>query len=426
MSQPLTPINASERLPVIDALRGFAVLGILIMNVKASSFPSAFEDLFVQRFDWIADKITYWGLEFLFHGKFFTMFTLLFGLGMAVQMSRAIAKNSEKNFPMVYVRRLLLLLVIGFIHDVFVWYGLVLLWYPVVGFLLLAFRKFKPGLMVTLGIVFILLTGGVSTLWYVLSRPAAPPAQVRQTTQKQEKTNADKQEADKQKRQEKCSAEITLYKEGGYARIVKDRLGRVPSTLKRNLSIGCYILGMFMLGTWAWRKGVFHDIKKHYKLIKKVFLYSLFIGFIFTGIMLQGRILGGIPDPPLWMYFTLSTVRWVGYSAFTVFYVSGFLLLYRKVSFKRFVKPIEAVGRAALSNYIFQNMMASFIFYSYGLGLIGDTRPVVNVFICFVIFAVQIPLSIWWMRRFRFGPVEWLWRTLTYGKLQPMRIEKNT
>jgi uncharacterized protein len=150
MSQPLTPINAADRVPVIDALRGFAVLGILFMNVKVSSFPYTFESLSVLRFDWILDKITYWGLEFLVGGKFFTMFTFLFGLGMAVQMSRAIAKDNEKKFPMVYVRRLLLLLIIGFIHEVFVWEGMVLLWYPVMGFLLLLFRKFKPRLMLTM------------------------------------------------------------------------------------------------------------------------------------------------------------------------------------------------------------------------------------------------------------------------------------
>ena len=117
MSQPLTPINASERLPVIDALRGFAVLGILLINVKASSFPIVFDHLFALRLDWIVEKIIYWGFEFLVYGKFFSMFTFLFGLGMAVQMSRAIDKGSVKKFPMVYVRRLLLLLIIGFIHD---------------------------------------------------------------------------------------------------------------------------------------------------------------------------------------------------------------------------------------------------------------------------------------------------------------------
>lgn len=420
MSQPLTPINPSDRVSVIDALRGFAILGILFMNVKASSFPFGFEDLSVLRLDWILDKITYWGLEFLISGKFFTMFTFLFGLGMAVQMSRAIAKDNEKKFPMVYIRRLLLLLIIGFIHDVFVWDGWVLLWYPVVGFPLLLFRKFKPRLMLTMVIFLMLLMAGASTLQVVLSRPAPPPEQqVRQTTQKQETTKTDEQ-----KELEGCNAVIKIYKEGSYIDIVKDRLAKVPSTFRDILFAGWYILGMFMLGTWTWRKGIFHDIKKHGKFLKTILLYSLIIGIVFTTTILLLRIWGNINSSPLWMHFLIVVVEWTGYAALTAFYVSGFLLLYPKAFFQRLVKPIEAVGRAALNNYIFQNIIVAFIFYSYGLKLFGDTLPLVNLLICFPIFAIQIPLSVWWMRRYRFGPVEWLWRTLTYGKRQPMRIKK--
>ncbi len=420
MAQPLTPINASDRVPVIDALRGFAVLGILFMNVKASSFPYLFEALSVLRFDWILDKITYWGLDFLLSGKFFTMFTFLFGVGMAVQMSRAIAKDNEKKFPMVYVRRLLLLLIIGLIHEAFVLEGMVLLWYPVIGFLLLLFRKFKPGPMLTMVFFLILLTPGVTTLWLALSRPAPPPEQqVRQTTQKQETTKTDEQKA-----WEGCSAVIKIYKEGGYTDIVKERLAVVPATFMNILIVGWYILGVFMLGTWTWRKGIFHDIKKHHKFLKTILFYSLIIGVVFTTTIQLVPFWGSIKSSPLWIYFIIVVVRWTGLAALTVFYISGFLLLYPKAFFKRLVKPIEAVGRAALSNYIFQNIIIAFIFYSYGLKLIGDTLPLVNMLICFPIFAIQIPLSVWWMKRYRFGPVEWLWRSLTYGKRQPMRIKK--
>jgi uncharacterized protein len=343
------------------------------------------------------------------------MFTFLFGLGMAVQMSRAIDKGSEKKFPMVYVRRLLLLMIIGFIHDVFIWQGYVLLWYPIIGFLLLLLRNFKPRLMLILGIIFILLMSGVSVLQYTLSRPA-PLQKVQQTAQKQKEAKTDDQKA-----WEKCNAIIQIYKEGSYIDIVNDRFEKIPSALMRSLYIALYILGIFMLGVWAWRKGIFHDIKKHFKFIKKTFFYSLVIGVVSTAVFFQYRIWGGIIDSPAWTHFAIPVMRWTGYAAVTVFYISGFLLLYRKTFFKRLVAPLEAVGRAAFSNYIFQNIIASFVFYSYGLKLMGSTRPLVNLLICFLIFALQIPLSVWWMKRFRFGPVEWLWRTLTYGKPQPMQ-----
>lgn len=416
MAQPLAPINDSKRLPVIDALRGLAILGILFINVKGSSFPVDFGELYELRLDGIVDKIIYWGTEFLVQGKFFTMFTFLFGLGMAVQMSRAIAKGGEEKFPAVYVRRLTLLFIIGFIHDVFIWRGYILLWYPVIGFLLLLIRNFKPKLMVSLAIIFIMLLGGVSVLRYTL-RPTPPP-------QKEQHQAAEKQKPAKTAEQlawEKCNAVIQIFKEGGYGGMVNNRLGKILPTLKYNLYYGLHILGMFMLGIWAWRKGLFHDTGTHLKLIKKIFVYSLLTGVIFTAITIQYRIWGGAAGSPIWMYAWFSTLTWTGMAAFTVCYVSGFLLLFRKAFFRRLVKPLESVGRAALSNYIFQNIVMGFIFYSYGFKIMGTTGPLVNLLICFLIFAIQIPLSMWWMNRFRFGPAEWLWRTLTYGKRQPMK-----
>ncbi len=425
MPQPLAPISAPERLSVIDALRGFAVLGILLMNVKLTSFPPAFEGLWVQGLDGLAAAVTYWTMEFLVHGKFFTMFTFLFGLGMAVQVSRAIAKGNEKKFAGAYVRRLLLLLAIGLIHDIFFWYGSVLLWYPVMGFFLLLFRKFKPKLMLTMGLVFILVTCGVSTVRFAMSRPSSPPVKVQKkeqppAAQKGENTPEDRMK----KRRARNGAVIKLYKEGSYMDTVRDRLKKVPVTLMRNLGIGWFVLGMFLLGAWGWRKGVFHDLDKHAGFLRKVFWFSLVIGVLFTAVIVQARIWGGGSQPGVWGHFLITFVRWSGFAALCISYVTGFMLLYRKASFKKLAAPLEAVGRMALSNYMFQNLLAAFVFYNFGLKLIGETGPFMNLLICLAIYAVQIPLSVWWLKKYRFGPAEWLWRSLTYGKRQPMMVGK--
>jgi uncharacterized protein len=115
-------------------------------------------------------------------------------------------------------------------------------------------------------------------------------------------------------------------------------------------------------------------------------------------------------------------VRWFSFPALCACYLSGLLLLYSKGKpfFRGLMKPIEAIGRTAFSNYIFQNIAMGLIFYNYGFKLMGKTGPLENLLICFIIYALQISLTVWWLKYFRFGPVEWLWRTLSYGKRQPM------
>jgi len=98
--------------------------------------------------------------------------------------------------------------------------------------------------------------------------------------------------------------------------------------------------------------------------------------------------------------------------------------LAQREAWKKRLAPLGAVGRLALSNYLLQSLVCTTIFYSYGLGLFGKVGPALGLALTVLIFALQIPLSVWWMKRFRFGPAEWLWRTLTYGRLQPMRVSQ--
>jgi uncharacterized protein len=110
-----------------------------------------------------------------------------------------------------------------------------------------------------------------------------------------------------------------------------------------------------------------------------------------------------------------------GYLALSFFYASVIILLAQRQPWKTRLAPLAAVGRMALSNYLFQSLVCTTIFYGYGLGLFGKVGPAAGVGLTFAIYAMQIPLSLWWLRRFRFGPMEWVWRSLTYGRLQPMR-----
>lgn len=104
-------------------------------------------------------------------------------------------------------------------------------------------------------------------------------------------------------------------------------------------------------------------------------------------------------------------------------YASGLVLLAQDPRWHARLLPLAAVGRTALSNYLLQTLICTTIFYGYGLGLYGQIGPAVGIALTLVIFGLQVPLSNWWVKRFRFGPFEWLWRSLTYGKLQPLRLD---
>ncbi len=118
-----------------------------------------------------------------------------------------------------------------------------------------------------------------------------------------------------------------------------------------------------------------------------------------------------------------AEVLWrVGAPALGFFYAAVIILLVQREAWKRRLAPLAAVGRVALSNYLLHTLILLSIFHNFGLGLFGQIGPAVGVALAFLIFPLQVLLSMWWIRRFRFGPVEWLWRTLTYGKLQPMRV----
>ena len=108
----------------------------------------------------------------------------------------------------------------------------------------------------------------------------------------------------------------------------------------------------------------------------------------------------------------------------TTFYASAIVLLAQRETWKRRLAPLAAVGRMALTNYLLQTLICTSIFLGYGLGFYGTVGPAAGLVLTIVIYAFQVVFSVWWIGRFHFGPAEWLWRTLTYGKLQPMRLRR--
>ena len=413
----LNPIDVKERVQVIDVLRGIAVLGILLMNMKDFSFPTDYTSFWDEMHTGTLDQGIRLLLRLFAEGKFYTLFSFLFGLGMAVMLVRS--KTSGRKFTPLYMKRLFVLLIIGFVHDIFIWNGLILIDYAILGFVLLLFqnRKQKTILiwMAVLYFVPLLLAAAFFTFSSKLDKPEGPEA-IAKAEAASDSTRAINRE--------KLDQQLELFGNGGYLDMVEFRMKEAWKPFAAALGLGWYVLLMFLAGYISWQKGWFQDINKHKPVFKKAVLLGLLAGIAGSFLYIIFR---AVPDDPS------QRMRGIGYASllffgnpgFCLFYISGLTLLLNKIKWNKFIAALAAVGRTALSNYILQSIIGSLIFYSYGLGMFGKTSPIQNLLLTFAVFAVQLPVSVWWLSRFRFGPVEWLWRSLTYGRMQPMVKEKN-
>lgn len=438
---PMRPISIRERIPAIDVLRGLAVFGILTVNIYFFSHAWFFD---YERFlevignvapPSVADRITYAVVMFLFQECLYSLFAFLFAAGAAMMLARAQAAGA--SFTRLYVRRILALFAIGLCHVVFFWSGDILITYAVVGFALLAFYKRADSTLlawaaVCLSVgaigfaVVVALTADASGL--PAPARASAPATASASTSSPASSPASQAGLSPEQRIELAYRKFArrmadTYAHGTYLQVLTLRvldyllwtLAIVPLQYPR-------VLGMFLLGLWAGRRGIFQNVEGHLAFVRRVTWWGLFLS-------IAGGALGAIGR---WQAHSMSaSLTWFGLAAFVgdtirtpamaFAMAGGALLLLRREAWRRRLQPLAAVGRMSLSNYLLQSAVCSWVFYGYGLGLYGQVGPAVGLALAVAIFAVQVPLSVAWLRFFRFGPVEWLWRTLTYGTPPPMR-----
>ncbi|HLP44451.1 MAG TPA: DUF418 domain-containing protein [Candidatus Kapabacteria bacterium] len=396
----MKPISVQERFPIIDVLRGVAILCILFLNMLPFSFPDNFHSFYLKMFNGMGDTIIYELVEFFGRGKFYSMLAFLFGLGMAVQVSRSL--DTDNKFSWFYSRRLLLLLAIGLFHDLFLWGGIILIIYSTMGFFLLFFKKRQPKTLLTWAVIFFLMPVLINVIFP--HKKPAPPANVNQ-----------QQAADLETK--KVQEAIKIYQEGSYGDMFHLRLQKLERTVLITARAGWSILALFLLGIWAWQKRIFQDLEKNLKFLKKTWRFSLALGLGGTAIhFLADKLFN--PGQSLAVEIIGGLIQITGTTGLSFFYIISIVFLYRKAAWRKILKPLEATGRMALSNYFLQSLLCTALFYSYGFKLFGKTGPLMAFLLVFPISAVQVLFSAWWIKHFRFGPVEWLWRSLTYGKWQ--------
>jgi uncharacterized protein len=404
------PTQPDERIALIDVLRGLALFGIIVANMRGFAGPLAAyvrPDLFWK------SRLDFWVQAFVdtfIQGKFITIFAFLFGVGFVLQFTRA--EKRHGRFVRVYIRRLLALLLFGILHQLLFWWGDILATYALGGFLLIRFRKrrSKTILVWALALMFLPLAGVSGFTLYRHFRPRSP-----QEMEQSRKKAAQKRE----KKEAGMWKSVPVYQSGGYLEISRERLQELKHESRLQPLALLTTFPLFLLGLWVWRRGILQDPESHRALLRKALITGALIGipanmaFAWAQPVVQAQWEAGSPTPFMVLGGLLATV---GRPALSMCYGCAVALLFLNASWRRRMMPFAAVGRTALSNYILQTVVGTTIFYGYGGALFGKLGLAWLLVLGILIYALEAPLSNWWLGRYRFGPLEWVWRWMTYGR----------
>jgi uncharacterized protein len=209
---------------------------------------------------------------------------------------------------------------------------------------------------------------------------------------------------------------IGVYASGSYAQILRQNLNEAPFMVFGLIFFYPRVLGVFLFGLWVWRAGFIRDLSSKTTVLRRCRTHGLWIGLLFnsTAVALNEMF---HPDPivPSALGLVIGAAFTIGVPAGSLFYASTVALLWQSTRWRPRLRPFVAVGRMALTNYLLQSVVCTTLFYSWGLGLYGRVNPLLGFVPAIVIYAAQVVFSVVWLRHFASGPIEWLWRRLTYG-----------
>lgn len=397
------PTAKGERYAVMDVLRGFALFGVMLINI----YEFGGEDVLITSDQLAAlpsadlnDTLTFWVRLFVYD-KANTLFAFLFGLGFWVQMERLEARGAP--FKALYLRRAFVLLLFGWLHlfGLFAWD--ILHVYGTAAFILFACRKLPDRALLWAGLAFLLFAKPVLTYLFAAIGVSGPLEEAFSTDAQVLAQQAAAQSGD-------FLAFLSILAEntvfawlltGGFVAWV------------------FYALGRFFIGAWVARQGWIQNASANLSLFRR-WLWPCLLGgllleltHLLTEDMVDGLAVGMLA----------ATAHAVATPLIAAGYVCALVLLFHGKTFAWLVKPLAPVGQMALTNYVSQSVAIILILTSVGPGLGLAGKAGISTFLPLVIafFAAQIVFSHFWMKAFAFGPLEWLWRALTYGTLPKMR-----
>lgn len=370
------PVAPAERILALDVLRGFALFGVLLAYAlwNLGSPPESQ----YSRFDLVAEK----ALSALVDHKFYTILAFLFGLGFSLQLKRA----NEKGLSVVstYCRRLFALILIGLLHALLLRNGDILVPYAVCGFLLIPFRKASNRIILIAAFLMIFSPFVVEELWRLTGAPLP------------ERPNTD-----------------------GMSYLAAN-FEWVKFWYSTAIIYWCGNISLFLLGFYAGREGVFQKIAADRKRLLLIMPLGLLAGVTFYFLRYFVDESGAAQEPYNWGQ-KLAVGLFYKFHAWglAAFYASILLLLSQKMQQHRWLAPLAAVGRMALTNYLLQALIIIPVCIIFNL--FDKVTPTVGLLLALAVWAVQVPFSLLWLKYFNFGPFEWIWRSLTYGKIQHLR-----
>jgi uncharacterized protein len=429
----VAPVSASERISSIDVLRGTALLGIAIMNIIFSGLPMAA--------DWnpkvsggaTGPNLAAFFLQYvLFDGKFRGIFSIMFGASSYYLVSRAVSRGAGIQAAEVYYRRNLWLLVFGMVHAYLIWHGDILYPYALLGLVLFPLHKARPKWLLVAAGVSVLMMSGYQIIGGFRVQNTHRLAMEAEKLTKEHKTLTDEQkkaqtEWERQRKyfnpsKDDLKKEHEMYS-GNYFHLVAKRAAMV----KEWHSAPFYLFGwdmftMMMVGIAFAKTGVL-SASRSTKFYTTMMLCAYAIGLPIGSMAAYLAYKQGFE--PLQTVFVFTTYQ-MARIAMTLGHMSVLLLICKAGLFAGMQRRLAAVGQMAFSNYIAHSLVYGFVFYGYGFNLFDKLQRYQLYYAVLGMWAVSLVVSPIWIARYRFGPLEWCWRSLTYWKRQPMRLAPAT
>ena len=386
MAQNRQISEGRQRIQSIDSLRGLAILGILFVNMP--DFHSPF--LHVNPIEWWKDNpdhTIYILVDLFAQASFYPMFAFLFGFGAVILTERVQGRN--QSFPLVFSRRLVVLLVIGCVHAFFIWHGDILINYALFGFFFLLFYKMSGVTLLWLGSLLFAIPALLFSLLMMLVYVTTPNEAVILTNF------------------EMVKASIEAYQSGTFIEIFQQRFEEwyMVNHLGNGIILFFSIFPLFLIGAAFAKLKWLEDPKRNQRKLAIIAVVCL----------VSGGSLKIIPYIADYNYFTVSLQDMIGGPVIAIFYITAIVLLLQNKSLAKILSPLAKVGRLSMSNYLLQSIIGTLLFYSYGLGLYDKISFTTGVILAFVIYFFQLLFSNIWLRYYRMGPVEYVWRFATYG-----------
>ena len=408
------PTQNNERETFMDALRGFAILGIFIANLAHLSFynegAKIVSPYIVEGWDHSVRFLHYLFIE----GKFYSIFSLLFGWGIALQLKRGAAKGVDA-YPIVK-RRLLIMLLLGALH-LLIWTGDIVFFYALLGFIILPLRKFSNKTLLITGVLLILspiLLYGLKMMFPILNYPSEKLYETGRSI-----TTFFYGEMTREKY-------MSLMHEGSWFDQLKINIAEFFFRYGYLFYVSriSKVIGMFLIGYVIGRSDFYKNLQQHKKTVYTFIGIGLVVGLTFNYFLasyMSSENSGEYYDLQLSGWY-LTIFYALGVAPLALTYVGLMMLGFQTKTGNKLLQIVAPVGKMAFTNYIMHSLIGNFVFLGAGLDMMGQVGPVYFTLFGITVFMIQIIISTIWLKFFQYGPIEWFWRSLTYKKRQPFLV----